>query len=299
MQRDKFPRTGKRGVPQQFPRRLYNMLEHETTEAETNGKEPILAWSKTGKAFGISDVAMFANQVLPKHFKTSKFSSFQRNLNLYGFSKVRRGPDVDMYSHPCFIRGQPDLLGELTKSKKGSKSKGFHPEKNNVMYAVAADQSLKSANWQHPPAASNIKQDLAAGIRAVSPSHYYAHAQNTAQNTAQTLLESRNRSISALSLSEMNPYSMQPHQLGQSTNDGGFQPLPMNLALDSALQAAKMHPNAAAFFHQSVVMPNAILKNAEQAVKNQGEVHSQETGHAPKNLDLLSYAVSCLGDNQN
>lgn len=82
MQRDKFPRTGKRGVPQQFPRRLYNMLEHETTEAETNGKEPILAWSKTGKAFGISDVAMFANQVLPKHFKTSKFSSFQRNLNL-------------------------------------------------------------------------------------------------------------------------------------------------------------------------------------------------------------------------
>lgn len=200
-----------------------------------------------------------------------------------------------MYSHPCFIRGQPDLLGELTKSKKGSKSKGFHPEKNNVMYAVAADQSLKSANWQHPPAASHIKQDLAAGIRAVSPSHYYAHA----QNTAQTLLESRNRSISALSLPEMNPYSIQPHQLGQSTNDGGFQPLPRNLALDSALQAAKMHPNAAAFFQQPVVMPNAILKNAEQAVKNQGEVHSQETGHAPKNLDLLSYAVSCLGDNQN
>ena len=200
-----------------------------------------------------------------------------------------------MYSHPCFIRAQPELLGELKKSKKGSKSKGFHPEKNNVMYAVAADQSLKSANWQHPPAASNIEQDLASGIRAVSPSHYYAHA----QNTAQTLLGSRNRSISRLSLPEMNPYSMQPHQLGQSTNDGGFQPLPRNLALDSALQAAKMHPNAAAFFQQPVVMPNAILKNAEQAVKNQGEVHSQETGQAPKNLDLLSYAVSCLGDNQN
>ena len=195
-----------------------------------------------------------------------------------------------MYSHPCFIRAQPELLGELKKSKKGSKSKGFHPEKNNVMYAVAADQSLKSANWQHPQAASNIKQDLAAaGIRAVSPSHYYAHA----QNTAQTLLGSRNRSISRLSLPEMNPYSMQPHQLGQSTNDGGFQSLPRNLALDSALQAAKMHPNAAAFFQQAVVMPNAI------AVKNQGEVHSQETGQAPKNLDLLSYAVSCLGDNQN
>lgn len=200
-----------------------------------------------------------------------------------------------MYSHPCFIRGQPELLGELKKSKKGSKTKGFHIEEKNVMYAVAADQSLKSANWQHPSAANNTKQeDLATGIRAVSPSRYYAHA-----NTVQTLLGSRNRSISSLSLPEMNPYSMQPHQLGQSTNDGGFQPLPRNLALDSALQAAKMHPNAAAFFQQPVVMPNAILKNAEQAVKNQGEVHSQETGQAPKNLDLLSYAVSCLGDNQN
>lgn len=200
-----------------------------------------------------------------------------------------------MYSHPCFIRGQPELLVELKKSKKGSKTKGFDPEKKNMMYAVAANQTLKTANWQHSPAPSNIKQDLDAGIRAVSPSHYYAHA----QHTAQSLIGPRNRSIS-LSFPKMNPYSIQPHQLGQSTNDGRFQPLPRGLSNDSALQSAvQMHPNAAVYFQQPVVMPNPILKKAEQAVKTQGsEMHTQET-QAPKNLDLLSYAVSCLGDNQN
>lgn len=113
-----FPKTGKRGVPQQFPRRLYEMLEMETARHEqqqrqqplsvasgTGGymhgtaqasfliaqpplaaaptaEEPLISWSPTGRAFRITDSKLFAEQVLPSYFRTSKFSSFQRNLNL-------------------------------------------------------------------------------------------------------------------------------------------------------------------------------------------------------------------------
>ena len=117
-----FPKTGKRGVPQQFPRRLYEMLEMETARHEqqlqqrqlsvisgsTGGyihgtaqaslliaqppaaaiagagaaRMPLISWSPTGRAFHISDSKLFAEQVLPSYFRTSKFSSFQRNLNL-------------------------------------------------------------------------------------------------------------------------------------------------------------------------------------------------------------------------
>eukprot|EP00542_Grammatophora_oceanica_P016438 CAMPEP_0194047826 /NCGR_PEP_ID=MMETSP0009_2-20130614/25698_1 /TAXON_ID=210454 /ORGANISM="Grammatophora oceanica, Strain CCMP 410" /LENGTH=275 /DNA_ID=CAMNT_0038693545 /DNA_START=43 /DNA_END=870 /DNA_ORIENTATION=+ len=122
-----YPRTGKRGVPQQFPRRLYEMLEGESklaSDASTSfDHQTIITWSETGKAFRIIDVAVFADQILPKYFRTSKFSSFQRNLNLYGFSKVRGGPDSDMYHHPVFQRGKPENLAQLRKCNSAAARK--------------------------------------------------------------------------------------------------------------------------------------------------------------------------------
>jgi len=118
-----YPRTGKRGVPQQFPRRLYEMIEAETNPCcslvaghQLQEANAIIEWSQSGRAFRINDISLFAAHLLPKYFRTSKFSSFQRNLNLYGFTKVRRGPDADMYAHPAFIRGYPQNLSQLRKN---------------------------------------------------------------------------------------------------------------------------------------------------------------------------------------
>lgn len=89
-----YPRTGKRGVPQQFPRRLYEMLEAESASGSTlpsstsmssnddTKSDLVVHWSPSGLAFRIVDVTLFSDIILPKYFKTSKFSSFQRNLNL-------------------------------------------------------------------------------------------------------------------------------------------------------------------------------------------------------------------------
>jgi hypothetical protein len=79
-----YPRTGKRGVPQQFPRRLYEMLEGEAKLAlkSSDYSSVVICWSESGKAFRIHDVELFAETVLPRYFRTKKFSSFQRNLNL-------------------------------------------------------------------------------------------------------------------------------------------------------------------------------------------------------------------------
>ena len=82
-----YPRTGKRGVPQQFPRRLYTMLESESILIQQDNASvisdcPLIQWSESGQAFRINDIDKFSTQVLPKYFRTSKFSSFQRNLNL-------------------------------------------------------------------------------------------------------------------------------------------------------------------------------------------------------------------------
>ena len=41
--------------------------------------------------------------------------SSHQNTHRYGFSKVRRGPDIDMYAHPSFLRGKSENLVQLRK----------------------------------------------------------------------------------------------------------------------------------------------------------------------------------------
>lgn len=59
------------------------MLESEAKlEAASTDETFVISWSDSGKAFRISDVDEFAQTILPRYFRTKKFSSFQRNLNL-------------------------------------------------------------------------------------------------------------------------------------------------------------------------------------------------------------------------
>mmetsp|Transcript_12231 Transcript_12231/g.17401 ORF Transcript_12231/g.17401 Transcript_12231/m.17401 type:complete len:248 (-) Transcript_12231:149-892(-) len=137
-----YPRTGKRGVPQQFPRRLYEMLESESKLASTlPDHQHVISWSASGKAFGILDVNLFTSRVLSKYFRTSKFSSFQRNLNLYGFSKVRRGPDADMYAHSSFLRGRPEMLMQLRKCNTVAVRRGLSDKSASEILSVKSSSS--------------------------------------------------------------------------------------------------------------------------------------------------------------
>jgi hypothetical protein len=105
LDQSKFPRTGKRGVPQQFPRNLYDMLHVESKSIETDSEYPkIISWSESGRAFRIHDVAEFTLSVLPLFFRTKKFSSFQRNLNLVSYhSSISSDRQLLSLSCPCFL----------------------------------------------------------------------------------------------------------------------------------------------------------------------------------------------------
>ena len=59
----------------------------------------------------------FTTHVLPHYFRTTKFSSFQRNLNLYGFTKVIRGVDRGSYFNPNFSRDNEANLVAVKRVK--------------------------------------------------------------------------------------------------------------------------------------------------------------------------------------
>ncbi|KAF9116807.1 stress-responsive transcription factor hsf1 [Mortierella sp. AM989] len=117
------PSSTARGNVAAFLTKLYNMVNDE---ASNN----LIKWSDDGQSFLVLRHVDFAKEVLPKFFKHNNFSSFVRQLNMYGFHKVphlQQGvllPDSDSeqweFSNPHFQKNQPDLLCLVSRKKASS-----------------------------------------------------------------------------------------------------------------------------------------------------------------------------------
>ena len=92
-------------------------------------EQEIATWSATGDNFVVKNVEKFASAVLPLYFKHSNFSSFARQLNFYGFRKLRSDPiltnDVDpqtacyvRFYHEKFQKNKPELLHSIKRATK-------------------------------------------------------------------------------------------------------------------------------------------------------------------------------------
>jgi len=117
-----------------FPKVLYQLL----VDAAKHGNEDIVCFLPHGRSFILKDIKKFETIVMPKYFKMSVWKSFRRQLNLYDFTRVTCGPDRGSYYHKSFVRGKPELLDDLKRTRlKGDRSKnlpGYIAPKNPNFY---------------------------------------------------------------------------------------------------------------------------------------------------------------------
>jgi hypothetical protein len=73
---------------------------------------------------------------MPKYFKQSKLASFQRQLNLYGFTRLSAsGPDKGGYFHELFLRGKEHMCSRIIRMKiKGPRVKGTHRDRDEPKF---------------------------------------------------------------------------------------------------------------------------------------------------------------------
>ena len=108
------------GSLETFPMKLYRML----AVIEDLGYSTIISWKPHGRAFQVNDVDQFVKLILPKFFRQSKITSFQRQLNLYGFKRFLNGPDNGAYYHELFLREKTFLCKAIFRTKvKGKTNK--------------------------------------------------------------------------------------------------------------------------------------------------------------------------------
>jgi hypothetical protein len=107
-------RSGRKGRTGTFPQKLHQMLSDLQNE---EGGIEIASFLHHGRAFAIHKPKEFVKKVMPKYFRMSRFSSFQRQLNLYEFQRITEGPDKGAYYHELFAQGRPLLCTQIKRHK--------------------------------------------------------------------------------------------------------------------------------------------------------------------------------------
>lgn len=97
----------------QFPWKLHEMLDL----AEKIGKQDVVSWLPCGKGFRVHKKVDFCEQIMPSYFASTKYKTFQRSLNLWGFESVSKGPNRGACYHQYFLKGQPDVCHKMTRIK--------------------------------------------------------------------------------------------------------------------------------------------------------------------------------------
>ena len=99
-----------------FPEKLYYMLE----DTELNGQDHVVSFVANGTAVMIHDPQAFETDVMPLYFASSRMSSVQRQLNIYGFVRIQQGPWRGAYCHPNFQKNKKELLPKIQTKRKTS-----------------------------------------------------------------------------------------------------------------------------------------------------------------------------------
>ncbi|KAI8073467.1 HSF-type DNA-binding-domain-containing protein [Gilbertella persicaria] len=134
-----------------FVHKLYNMVVDSYYQH-------LISWAYAGSSFIVCNIMEFSRDVLPKHFKHNNFSSFVRQLNMYGFHKVNKSPrghrtlaenQIWEFSHPKFLRNRPDLLDDIKRKSMESDPSRRESDLQHHVNMLQASQSEMIQQIQH------------------------------------------------------------------------------------------------------------------------------------------------------
>lgn len=141
-----------------FPWKLHIMLD----AMDRTGDKSVVCWQPHGRAFMVHKPKEFVQQVMTHFFNQTKYASFQRQLNLYGFSRLTHGPDKGAYYHGCFVRGERNLCRGMIRQKiKGTKvRRSLAPDEEPNFYSARYNNTVEmpALSPEEAPSSRNAKR---------------------------------------------------------------------------------------------------------------------------------------------
>jgi hypothetical protein len=173
-ERSSSPLSNDGKTPQEkisFPWRLHELL----SEAETNGNDIIISWiPNTNNVFKVHNKELFEKDILSEYFNATKYKSFQRNLNLWGFQNITSGPNKGGYQHPIFIRSDREKCHYMTRRRRTLKGNWKHLEQTGGLQEWPSmsrvdDHQFKRSQSQLSALAGRVSASQVQGERYQDP----------------------------------------------------------------------------------------------------------------------------------
>jgi len=282
-----------------FPWKLHLLLERCEYEhqqkriAAAADNSPVqdmpISWLPCGKAFKVHDKERFVQEIMPSFFGTQSFKTFQRNLNLWGFTRVSKGPQKDVCSHPLFLKGFPAVCQSMKRIVLKGTGRGNRAPLGGVdvssVQAVVAAAAIQQAQQQQA-------QQEQAQHQAMSG---FSGLTNEAQQVFQQQQMTSNVDMNVPSLQNTltHVHQQNQQQLQQNSQqqqfqiEGGvIQPSPMPSQQKLVVLPSAPTTNLAT---TTVMWPNNINQMPQQPV-NQDDVNTK----LHKSLEQLSQIIQQL-----
>jgi HSF-type DNA-binding len=168
----------------------------------------IITWTPSGKAFSILKPKLFANEILPDHFKSAKYSSFTRKMHRWGFMRHYRGEESGAFYHKDFQRDCLDLVETMTCQKAPETHKA------SPLPASSVESALSKKKEKIPPKASlAATASSSSGVSTDRSIKSMASLQDRMQRPVAINAHPLHRSIARRPLA-MPPQVVVPHGMG-------------------------------------------------------------------------------------
>ena len=168
-----------------FPDKLMELLNH-------GDYADCLSWLPDGEAFACNREGL-ERTILPLHFGGTKFASFTRKLNRWGFKRYRslEAPeDTFVYAHRDFKRDSPELCSNMAASKQAPSEGNTEQQSSRTpmpLYpSTTARRRLSGLSGQPMPNTTLLPTDTAVREHTIPQQNldvpvaqYYQHATPT------------------------------------------------------------------------------------------------------------------------
>jgi hypothetical protein len=149
-----------------------------------NGSQNVVSWQPHGEAFRVHQPEVFARTIMRHYFNQTQYKSFQRQLHIYGFMRIKKGKDMGGYYHSLFSRKKPSMILRMTREKiKGKAGKKNYDHK---MGAPDFYKEMDIMEDQHSPQYSENRDFTTSGMAKLVPILADFSGWGTAKNPCRT-----------------------------------------------------------------------------------------------------------------
>ena len=202
-----------RGPSTSFPMKLHQMIDN----AEAGGYQHVISWLPGGREFQIHDTEGMVN-VLRLHFNQTKYKSFLRQLQNYGFHRHTRGPRKGICSHKLFVQWDPVCCLQMKRGADKANNCTNHSGLNNQLRV-----QMSSTPITYQDQGLSTTKTEAVGVLNTPTSQLDIIGDNDDENIA-TLLSTRSSNSGMGSFTTAASPNMSPADTFSSRVDAEIEP---------------------------------------------------------------------------